>query len=97
MATRKIAQVSATTPIVSQHTLISQLYSIFPNECICCLLISLQYLFMFKFINSYSNDKYSSIKENAMKEANFKFKNSKVHLELDVWIPNLKLAFEFQV
>jgi len=52
---------------------------------------------MFKFVHFYFNDKYSSIKENATKEANFKFKNSKLHLELDVWIPNLKLAFEFQV
>lgn len=37
------------------------------------------------------------IKENVRKEANIIFNENATFLELDFWLPELRLAFEFQV
>lgn len=39
----------------------------------------------------------AGIKTNARKEANIISPNTRYYLELDFWIPDLKLAFEYQV
>ena len=71
-----------------EGTLRTCLIELFPGENIFNNLI---------FIFKYSFDTPFNILVNTQKEHEFKYADTRENMQLDIWLPNLDLCFEFQV